>query len=117
MENAFDYQLNEEITIRLVSPEYFIATKLEAWLGRGNGDALTSRDIEDIINLIDGREELVSELSHSSDDVKAFVSEQFNQLLKDRNFEYAVSSQSNRNPKRENIIFDRIEEIVARTSC
>ena len=117
MDDSFDYQLNDEITIKLVSPEYFIATKLEAWLGRGNGDALTSRDIEDIINLIDGREELIIELGNSSDAVKTFISEQLSQLLHDGNFEYAVSSQSNNSPQREKIIFERIEEIITRTSC
>lgn len=117
MQNAIDYRLSEDITIKLVSPDYFVATKLEAWLGRGKGDALTSRDIEDIINLIDGREELIDELSNTADAVKAFISEQFSRLLEDSNFEYAVSSQSNNNPQRERIIFERIEEIVARTSC
>ncbi len=117
MENAFDYQLNDDITIKLVSPDYFVATKLEAWLGRGKGDALTSRDIEDIISLIDGREELIDDLSHSSDEVKAFISEQFSQLLDDSNFEYAVSSQSNSSQQREDIIFERIEEIIKRTTC
>lgn len=117
IENSFEYQLNENITIKLVSPDYFVATKLEAWLGRGKGDALTSRDIEDIINLIDGREELLNELSNSSNTVKTFVSEQLRLLLDDSNFEYAVSSQSNNSPQRENIIFERIETIIARTSC
>ncbi|WP_067708034.1 hypothetical protein [Erwinia sp. ErVv1] len=117
MDNAFNYQLNDDIIIRIVSPEYFVATKLEAWLGRGKGDALTSRDIEDIINLIDGREELMSELGNASYAVKAFISEQFSQLLDDINFEYAVSSQSNNSSQRERVIFERIEEIVTRTSC
>lgn len=117
VDNAFDYQLNDEITIKLVSPAYFIATKLEAWLGRGKGDALTSRDIEDIINLIDGREELSSELGNLPDTAKAFISDQLSQLLQDSNFEYAVSSQSNNSSQRETIIFERIEEIISRTSC
>lgn len=117
MENAFDYSLNEDISIKLVSPVYFVATKLEAWLGRGNDDALTSRDIEDLINLIDGREELVSELSNAPDSVKSFISEQLGKLLDDTNFEYAVSSQCNNSSGRENVIFERIEAIISRTSC
>lgn len=117
VDNAIDYHLNDEITIKLVSPAYFIATKLEAWLGRGKGDALTSRDIEDIINLIDGREELSSELGSLPDTAKAFISDQLSQLLQDSNFEYAVSSQSNNSSQRETIIFERIEEIISRTSC
>lgn len=116
MENAFDYPLNENISIKLVSPVYFVATKLEAWLGRGKGDALTSRDIEDLINLIDGREELVSELSNASDSVKSFISDELSQLLYDINFEYAVSSQCNNSSGREDVIFERIEDIISRTS-
>lgn len=114
MENAVDYPLNQDITIKLVSPEYFIVTKLEAWLGRGGGDALTSRDIEDIINLIDGRDTLPEELVHASADVRAFISQQLSLLLEDRYFGYAVSSQSGGNFRREKIIFGRIEEIVRR---
>jgi hypothetical protein len=38
LESAFDYEISEGMAIRLVAPEYFIATKLEAYRGRGNGD-------------------------------------------------------------------------------
>lgn len=117
MESALEYNLNDDIAIKLVSPAYFIATKLEAWLGRGNNDALTSRDIEDIINLIDGREELINELSHLSDEVKIFISAQLTQLLDDDNFEYAVLSQCANSSQRERIIFGRIQSIIAGTSC
>lgn len=41
--------------ISVISPPYLIATKLEAWSGRGRGDHLRSHDLEDIITLIDGR--------------------------------------------------------------
>lgn len=112
MENALPFVRHEEIAIRLVSLVYFIATKLEAWLGRGKGDALTSRDIEDIINLIDGREELLDEVIIAPASVKNYIGKQLKVLLEDINFEYAVSSQCWNSPHREQVIFERIEEMV-----
>ena len=43
----------------------FIATKLEveAFAGRGAGDFLTSHDIEDVLNIVDWREELTAEIA------------------------------------------------------
>jgi hypothetical protein len=35
----------------------FVATKLEAFASRGGGDFLTSHDLEDVLNIVDGREE------------------------------------------------------------
>jgi len=35
---------------------YLLATKLEAFKGRGQGDFLASRDFGDIVALVDGRE-------------------------------------------------------------
>jgi len=45
--------------IRMVTAPYFLATKFEAFDGRGNRDYLISHDMEDIIVLIDGRAEIV----------------------------------------------------------
>lgn len=40
--------------IRLISAPLFLATKFEAFAGRGAGDLLESPDLEDIINVIGG---------------------------------------------------------------
>lgn len=48
VEMACQYQLTQNVTINLIRPEYFVATKLEAYLGRGNGDLLSSRDIDEV---------------------------------------------------------------------
>ncbi len=59
MTTAEDFPLTSQLTIRLVTPPYFMATKLEAYRGRGNNDPLESRDVEDLLNLIDGRSGLL----------------------------------------------------------
>ena len=48
--------------IRLLPAPYFIATKLEAFDCRGKSDYLMSRDMEDIVTVLDGRPEIVSEV-------------------------------------------------------
>ena len=41
---------------------YFLATKIEAFKGRGRGDFLASHDLEDLIFVIDGRPTIVEEV-------------------------------------------------------
>ncbi len=41
--------------IRLVTPAYFLATKLTAFHDRGRQDPIVSHDPEDIVTVIDGR--------------------------------------------------------------
>lgn len=49
-------------SIKLIAAAVFIATKLEAFKGRGNSDFLASHDLEDIVTVVDGRPELLDEL-------------------------------------------------------
>lgn len=109
MTTARDFTLTEALTIKLVEPVYFVATKLEAYLGRGNGDALSSHDIEDLINIFDGREEIVAEVSAIDGELRDFIRVQLQALLDDANFEYAVQSATGNNRARESLIFERIE--------
>jgi hypothetical protein len=58
---ALDYaeerELEKGLNIRLVTPVYFCASKLEALAGRGKNDFSGSRDMEDLIAVVDGRAE------------------------------------------------------------
>jgi len=59
IKEAQNISLTDEITIKLLTAPYFLATKLEAFYGRGKGDYLGSQDLEDILTIIDGRVELL----------------------------------------------------------
>ena len=50
--------------VRVVTPALFIATKLEAFHGRGGDDVVASHDLEDIISVVDGRSEIVDDVLH-----------------------------------------------------
>lgn len=112
METATDYTLEDELTIKLVNPVYFIATKLEAYKGRGGGDALSSRDIEDILHVTDGRHELVDEVNAASETVRQYIRDQITLLLEDNNFQYAVQSQSLGSKDRETFLFKKLETLA-----
>ena len=62
-------------TINVVTASCFIATKMDAFADRGNGDFLASRDVEDIVAIVDGRASLESEIFTSHPDLRRYVSE------------------------------------------
>jgi len=68
------------IKIRMVTAPFFLATKLEAFYGRGNGDYMVSHDLEDLIAVIDGRESIVEEIERSGE-VGRYLAEEFDRLL------------------------------------
>lgn len=109
LETAQDYVLADDLTIKLLSPPLFIATKLEAYLGRGNDDPLGSHDLEDILNLVDGREELLAEIENSDEDIRNYIAAQIGALLAHEDFDYAVQSNVRGNKGREELLFERLE--------
>jgi predicted nucleotidyltransferase len=62
IEASVHAQLPDKTSIRLITAPYFIATKLEAFYDRGNGNYM-SHDIEDIVNVIDGRDEILDDIA------------------------------------------------------
>ncbi len=105
--------LGDGIMIRLLTPTFFVATKLEAYHGRGNNDPQGSHDMEDILNLFDGREELIGEIASAEADVRHYIAEQIGLLLSNDDFSYAVQSTSRGDKGREDLIFERLEAVRA----
>lgn len=108
--SADDYPLTDGISIKLVKPVYFVATKLEAYLGRGGNDPLGSRDIEDLLNLFDGRPELLAEIKQAALELRQYISVEIGALLNNSDFEYAVQSCALGDGDRETLIFERLEQ-------
>lgn len=72
--------------VRIVTPALFIATKLEAFRGRGGGDVFASHDLEDIIAVVDGRPEIVSDVAAASSGVREYIAGEISALLDNRDF-------------------------------
>ncbi|MBK6938640.1 MAG: hypothetical protein IPH13_00325 [Planctomycetes bacterium] len=74
------------LSIRVITAPCFLATKLEAFANRGHGDFVASHDLEDIVEVVNGRPTIESELSTTHAEVRNFVAQQFETLLGDRDF-------------------------------
>ena len=77
--------------IQLITSPYFVATKIEAFHGRGKGDFRASHDIEDIITLVDGRPELSDEIALSNQSLQDYIADEFEGFLGLPSFTDALS--------------------------
>lgn len=68
-------------TIRLISAPAFLATKFEAFATRGGSDILTSHDFEDIINVLDGRPGVESEIARMGGELASYLAARFRDVL------------------------------------
>lgn len=64
----------------------FLASKIEAFWSRCKGDYVMSKDIEDILAVVDGRPELQNELGQTHPNVRAFLAENCHRFLEDNRF-------------------------------
>jgi hypothetical protein len=84
--------LENGLAIRAAQPASIVATKLAAWKGRGEGDAITSLDLHDIVVLFDGRGALVDEILNSDSALQQYVRGELRALLSDPNLDYLLAS-------------------------
>jgi len=83
---ASSVKLPSGVAIRLITAPLFVATKFEAFADRGNQDLLGSHDLEDIINVVDGRPELPGEIRDSTDELQTYLADKCAALLALPNF-------------------------------
>jgi hypothetical protein len=86
MATAETIQIVPSLWIRTITAPFFLATKIEAFKGRGGGDFLGSHDLEDALALIDGRPIVLEEVHATSDDLRAYVRLELAALLGDPRF-------------------------------
>ncbi len=110
VETAAPVDVGQGITIRLVSAVAFVATKLEAFASRGNGDFMSSHDLEDVLNIIDGREELAAEMAAAPLDLHQAVGGTFTRLLQDSNFANVLPGLVPE-PERANLVLERLKTL------
>lgn len=71
--------------INVITAPFFIATKLESFNSRGGGNYM-HHDMEDILNVVDGREELLLELASAPAEVRDFIQDEIDGYLADQTF-------------------------------
>lgn len=116
MVHAIEITLPDGVSIRHVTAPYFVATKIEAFIGRGNGDFLASHDFEDIVTVIDGREELHAEVMSSEDTLRSFIGRTFKQWTEHRDLFVALAGHlppDSESQKRYDLLEHRIRALAS----
>lgn len=85
-ENRISSTLPDGRQIWIFSLPYLVASKLEAFKGRGHGDFMASSDMEDIVTVIDAAGNFQEQIATTPSSVKAYLRAQFRTLLADENF-------------------------------
>jgi len=93
VKTASSVELQGGMNIRLINAPLFIASKFEAFHGRGNNDYLASHDLEDLITVIDGRKELIEEIQLSDSDVRCYLATALKDMLGRHEFVSALPGQ------------------------
>ena len=109
--NAIKYAIDETTIVKILSAPYFIATKLEAFFGRGNNDGRTSHDFEDIVYVLENRMSIWKELNESNKNLKSYLQASFSDLLRNPNlFEWIDSHVERGFPPASYYLFDQLKK-------
>lgn len=85
-------RLPNGIQIRIFDDVFFIATKIEAILGRGGNDWRMSHDFEDLICILNYSNDLVLKVKQSQTNVMIYLQERFYEMLHRSNIREEVES-------------------------
>jgi hypothetical protein len=107
IKNAIAYNLPSGQVIDIFSPVYLLASKVEAFLGRGK-DLRLSKDVEDIVILLDGCEVLEAEFNRTRGEVKDFLGSWFRENRENLQ-EAVLSFLPTSSVDREDLVIDLIE--------
>jgi hypothetical protein len=114
--HAVECVLPSGVRLRAAPPAYLLATKIEAFNGRGGEDFLGSRDFGDMIVLIDGREELPREVQGCEPELRAYLASELTRLSAHPRFREGVSGalrgDSASQARAEAVVLPRIEQLV-----
>lgn len=110
---AIDYAIDDQCAVKILSAPYFLATKFEAFKGRGRGDGRTSQDFEDIIYVLENRESIWEEMNHVGKEVRDYLRMEFQNLLANANhFEWIDAHVERGSPPASYSIVDALKNFI-----
>jgi predicted nucleotidyltransferase len=76
-QTAIDHRIDDQVTVKIFDCPHFIASKIEAFKNRGEGDGRLSSDFEDIIFILDNRTSVWEEMEHTASPLKEYLKKEF----------------------------------------
>ncbi|MBI5491245.1 MAG: hypothetical protein HY905_28195, partial [Deltaproteobacteria bacterium] len=111
------HELGDDVRIRVPIVPVLLATKLEAVASGTRGDLRESRDVEDIVSLVDGRESLANEAHNAPADLRAYLAARLGALLDLPGFPEVVAGHlpgDSVSQERVPVVLDRLRRIAGR---
>ena len=107
-------QLDEGLSIKLLEPVFFLASKMEAFKGRGGGDGRTSSDFEDMVYVLNNRNAIWDEIEKSPAHLRAYLKNEFQKISKeDFLYEWVSANLDYTEQKRTDFIVGGIEAFIS----
>lgn len=78
---AMNINLDENCKVKIFQPAWFIASKLEAFKGRGDNDGRLSSDFEDIVFVLNNRSNIWEEMETAPEQLRNYLRHEFARLL------------------------------------
>jgi hypothetical protein len=120
MDDSAVLMLEPSLKIRSITAPFFLATKLEAFKGRGRRDYFGSHDLEDLLSVVDGRPELLQEVRAASEDLRGYLALELDALQQDSRFIDALpghllpdAASQSRIP----MLLRRIKDLTSASAC
>ncbi len=104
----------DDVEVKIFSLAYFIASKLEAFKGRGENDYRFSSDFEDIVYVLENNTDAEEALLSAPETVKSYLQKEFALLLRDPNLEEGLYAHLEPANAPQQII--KIEQLLKRIS-
>jgi predicted nucleotidyltransferase len=109
-ENAIQYVLDGQTTVQIFSLPYFVASKWEAFKGRGKNDYRTSKDFEDLVYVFENVDDFEDQIQRSPEHVISYLRSEFVDLINRDDFEeglYAHLTGSTFDPAKRFLLLNR----------
>jgi len=84
---AQEIVLDDQSSIKIFNLPYFIASKWEAFKGRGNNDYRTSKDFEDLVYIFENVDDFKEQITVAPEHLLKYFKEEFKPLIEDPDFE------------------------------
>ncbi|EKO3607012.1 hypothetical protein M6C35_001920 [Vibrio metschnikovii] len=94
LREAVPYTLPGGLTIKIAQAKHLLATKLVAFDDRAD-NMLSSKDAEDIVVLVNGRDSLLDEVKKSPIELRQFVQKAMSKFTANSDFDYLLMSALN----------------------
>lgn len=108
---AEPHPLGDDLIVQILSAPCFLAAKLLAFENRGVRQLPVSKDLEDILTLLDGRLKLADEVEGAPPEIRRFVADKMGGLLAN-NQALDVISDILREPGRERLILKMMRKLT-----